>query len=316
MQAELGECPDRMLQWVSQMRAAACVLAVLLECNPAGAQTDHPAPGQPYCGMGSCLIRMPVAYGNFRGEVSGGCGTDTFLQDNTRADTATLGLDVPPDKIDRLGSDAFVGPLLDRIRSAARALCRKTVMAMWLRPGEDRSVLERYDVGTYNIDITSGSTLLVRASLPLKGGHFDNYAKGLIAQQHAAEQQRQATDVRRRAEVVAKLGRRTSFMNRFHVQVWTTADKLTANPFAFGSKVIGVKLTFSRMISATQALFTEGAATVAVAGVPSTQFTGGEEVVLALRARGTTSVASTPLPLATYIGAYQCTQSGCGDFFY
>jgi hypothetical protein len=91
--------------------------------------------------------------------------------------------------------------------------------------------------------------------------------------------------------------------------------QLTANPFAYQGKVIGVVAMFIQMLSSDEALFTPvrdgifGAAggPLVLHGVPSTQFTlPNGYVALAFTVTGTETVQGVSAAAGTFIGSVAC----------
>jgi hypothetical protein len=106
------------------------------------------------------------------------------------------------------------------------------------------------------------------------------------------------------------------FISQFKPEIWSNQSKLMANVFLYKDKIVGVHASFNQMVAPNEALFGQ----LYVADVPGTEFvTTGQEVILALRVTGLKATRIMGLdiniPQGRYVGAYQCKQPGCGEFF-
>lgn len=106
------------------------------------------------------------------------------------------------------------------------------------------------------------------------------------AKAQADLQQRQAEE--RRRPLIA-------FVRKSDVTASTTLASLNANVFLFQDNTVAVPATFVKMIQRTDALFesydaSAGPALALVSGVPSARFVAREEVLLAVRVVGNTTV--------------------------
>ena len=140
-----------------------------------------------------------------------------------------------------------------------------------------------------------------------------------IAAQAEAERSRQAEI----AAENARFARRSNFRSQFNVKDSTTSAALIANPFVFKDAVVTVHGMFVKMISESEALFGEAdfggiSNAIVVSKVPPTQFRGGEQVILAVRVRGSRSLTNGNIANSTpdleYVGSYTCRQNNCADF--
>lgn len=144
------------------------------------------------------------------------------------------------------------------------------------------------------------------------------------ARQQREEAERRAREAKAQAEAKEKEMRaeasrkfRESFINTNNVVGWVSVQALQANPFPYQGKILGLGARFSRMISASEALFGD----LHVAGVPSTLFTvQNQAVVLAIKVEGIKTIRSVigtdvQVPSGTYSGVYICKQDDCREFF-
>jgi hypothetical protein len=115
---------------------------------------------------------------------------------------------------------------------------------------------------------------------------------------------------------------RSQFISKFGAQQLVNEQMLTANPFVYQDKVVGVHTTFGRMIAANEALFYHdgmGMRALLASRVPPTLFTSAVPVVLAIKVRGTKAI-KTPgceavLPYGDYVGVFRCSLSSCSEFY-
>lgn len=304
-------------------------LASLLSCSviaisliqSAVAQTINPAPGQPYCGQGSCNVDMAFAFHGVNTRVELRCGVETFNPDSPVAQNTNINVSVSPSSAPRFLSDTYIKAFLDAVRARTRSECYKTVQEMWLRPGIDRGFLSQYDIAAYTVSIGYGyaptGTMLVRASLNANGsGHYENLGKQALVQQQSQARQRQALLDEQRTIRNASLQLQRTFATRTGAHVWVTTRKLAANPFIYNNIIVGTVTRFLNMASQNSAFFAYGSGTtIFVDGVPPTQFTGGEMVVLAIRVNGVKSLSNGSAPYGHYVGSYICREANCTDFF-
>jgi hypothetical protein len=132
----------------------------------------------------------------------------------------------------------------------------------------------------------------------------------IFAQQQAQlRAQQEAAEIEKNRVAQAKMAIRAPFISENKPDTWASDAEVTANPFLYKGKVVGIRSRFTRMVSETDAIFTFNNV-IQITGVPSTRFRGSEDVVLAVKILGTKDT----LPYGEYIGAYVCTQ-GCSEFF-
>lgn len=109
-----------------------------------------------------------------------------------------------------------------------------------------------------------------------------------------------------------------AFSNPVHL----TVAQLTANPFAYQGKTVGVVATFVQMLSSDEALFApkriimpQPGGPLVLHGVPSTLFTEPNEVAaVALTVTGTETVQGLTAASGNFIGAMPCGPEYC-DWF-
>jgi hypothetical protein len=95
----------------------------------------------------------------------------------------------------------------------------------------------------------------------------------------------------------------------YGIEMISSVSELAANPFAFRGLTIGVSVSFARMLSESEALFSSNGELI-VARVPSTMFRGNESVLLAAKVVGLKSTklsagGETPLPYVEFAGAWR-----------
>jgi hypothetical protein len=119
------------------------------------------------------------------------------------------------------------------------------------------------------------------------------------------------------AERAKRIAVQRAFASKFGVQKFSTLGQLIANPFLFRNQIVGVNLSFVRMISEDEALFASfGVNQIVVRNVPTTRFRGNESIVLAVRMIGTKRMGGgVTLPFGSYIGFYECKSPDCSDFY-
>ena len=117
----------------------------------------------------------------------------------------------------------------------------------------------------------------------------------------------------------AKSAKREHFATMSDVKQWVSVEQLNANPFVFKNQIVGLAGRFVRMIAEDRAIFEIGTSSLVVSKLPSTQFRGNEQVVLALFVRGTTLVklngVDETVPDLEYVGSALCATNKCQDYF-
>jgi uncharacterized membrane protein YgcG len=112
-----------------------------------------------------------------------------------------------------------------------------------------------------------------------------------------------------------RLVNRQNIVRRLRIDVLVPGEDLSANPFPYQGKVVGVLTVFSAMRDANSAWF--GNQRYLVLGVPSTRFPRPVEVLLAARVIGTQKVTifgtEGTVPKLQFVDAYPCQQSDCGE---
>jgi hypothetical protein len=120
--------------------------------------------------------------------------------------------------------------------------------------------------------------------------------------QSVPEQRTQSQRVELRQKLFADYG----------IEVIASVSELAANAFAFRGLTIGVSVTFARMLSESEALFSSDGDLI-VARVPSTMFRGNESVLLAAKVVGLKSTklsagGETALPYVEFAGAWRLAE--------
>jgi hypothetical protein len=151
-------------------------------------------------------------------------------------------------------------------------------------------------------------------------GDYHNKASDIIRRQQQAGQQQEAIA---KAQHDTELDRqaRTLFIERFGVKAFVKCDQVGANPFRFKGNVVGIRARFKRMSSESVASFFGDCARggeLVVSAVPAVRFSGGENVVLAVRVNGIRTVLGTDgfehsITDFEYIGDYECKSFNCGE---
>lgn len=141
----------------------------------------------------------------------------------------------------------------------------------------------------------------------------------LEAEQQKLKMAREREQQEKKREEVNK--RLKEFVDRNGVKEWVSLKGLSANPFIYEGKIIGVVIRFHQMLSATQGLFGGedfGLPAIVVSDIPRGLFTSEAKVVLAGRVLGN---IETKLPLLgtmivphlKFIGVHLCKDWGCTD---
>jgi hypothetical protein len=149
---------------------------------------------------------------------------------------------------------------------------------------------------------------------------YNNIRRDILeAERRQAEQGLAAAKAQQAAQQRQTI--RSKFISEFGIQGWTNQAVLTANPFPFKDKVIGIRADFQQMVSANEAFFGSGNIPISVSNVPSTEFTiPGQQLVLAMRIIGIKPVQMPILgqvntATGSYVGVYRCQVANCLDFF-
>jgi len=130
------------------------------------------------------------------------------------------------------------------------------------------------------------------------------------------EQEREQAQVQAQQAATARKSLRAYFASQNQVQAWPGSATVVANPFAYKGQVVAFPARFDRMLSENEALFS---GELIVTGVPTTQFRGGENLILAVMDRGIRTVkgamGEASVPDLQYMGVYVCKLGGCADFW-
>lgn len=104
----------------------------------------------------------------------------------------------------------------------------------------------------------------------------------------------------------------TAFAAKTGVSKVASAAEVHRNPFLFENQIIGLVVSFKRMVSAEQGFFDAGERPIVVSGLPKTRFGAfAGSILLAGKVIGTTT--DDALPHLSYVDAVDCTEPGCGD---
>lgn len=138
--------------------------------------------------------------------------------------------------------------------------------------------------------------------------NFKEFEKQRLAQVAAQEA---AAAARRRigeqkARVIASL----------QIETFVSLPELSANPYIYKGKTVGLYATFDHMVSESEAVFGTGGAGLFASGVPSTRFRGQEYLLLSGQVTGTKTVKSAigtdiNVPAIQFVDSYIC---GCQGF--
>lgn len=123
---------------------------------------------------------------------------------------------------------------------------------------------------------------------------------------HKAEEKRKKQEIRKRYN---------RFVRKNNVKEWPSIDALSANPFVYEGKTVGIILTFSKMLTATKGIFEEE---IVVSKIPKRTFTKRTRVILAGRVLGNTAVKTALggevlLPYLKFVGVHFCKDWTCSD---
>lgn len=141
----------------------------------------------------------------------------------------------------------------------------------------------------------------------------------LEAEQQKLKMAREREQQEKEREEVKK--RLKEFVDKNGVKEWVSLKKLSANPFVYEGKTVGIVVRFFKMLSATQGVFGGedfGLPAIVVSDVPRGLFTSEASVVLAGRVLGN---IETQLPLLgkmmvphlKFVGVHLCKDWGCRD---
>ena len=147
---------------------------------------------------------------------------------------------------------------------------------------------------------------------------FNAAANARAQQQLQQQQEAQRLALQRQEE--AKERRLNAFTTQFHVEAWLQNTQLTANPFIFQGKTVGVYAFFRRMLSQNEGVFTQwdprfdGADVLVVSNISPTAFQSpGQQAALAVRVNGMRTIDGRSYPDLTIIGIHYCGPNNCWD---
>lgn len=171
----------------------------------------------------------------------------------------------------------------------------------------------------YRVFIDEGSNSVASSLVAVMFGDkgtwkIFNYYRDRVSKQQTV-QLAAASNLRRLAAL--RVANVQSFVARFGIKSFEKSSAIIANPFLFKGTVVGIRGTFVRMLSENEALFSGECCgnNLIVSSVPATRFRGNEQVVLALKVRGTRVYEQTTIPDVQYLGDHACTMNGCQDFY-
>jgi hypothetical protein len=136
--------------------------------------------------------------------------------------------------------------------------------------------------------------------------YSDNYLSQIRAQ--IAEQEAKAASKRSF----------DAFARQYSVAAWPDQRALSANPFVYKDKVVGLYVDFESMITVDRGIFRLASGYMLVSNIPNAAFTIPGRAILAARVFGTEQikrplVGDTLVPHLKFVGAHICTQQRCGE---
>ena len=174
---------------------------------------------------------------------------------------------------------------------------------------------------TVSVDINpaqlSGRFVSATLNVPTKTWEIKNFVALEAAakkQQMEAAQQSVARNSQIGQERDSSL---RAFVQANGITTFVPISTLSANPFPYVGKVVGVRTSFGNMMSASEARFDD----LFVSGVSPTMFTQpGTQTVLAVRVTGLKPVkipggGEMSFPYGSLVAAHLCTQPRCAEFF-
>lgn len=140
-----------------------------------------------------------------------------------------------------------------------------------------------------------------------KNGYL-NYVKEKLAKEKKAEIKLAAN------KKAHKVG--ADFVKKNKVEIWPSIESLQVNPFVYENKVIGLKSRFTKMLTATEAIFDDN---VIVYGIPKGKFLEKTSVVIAGIVSGNKTIKNpfggeVSFPNIKYKDVYFCNEWSCNDF--
>ena len=224
----------------------------------------------------------------------------------------------------------FVHDLLEHVKRESRAACEDDFQMG--RSNGFTSIPNSYRVSMGECYNSNPNPWMCNLVATLHRGQQEwvvqNYYRDRVLQAQAIQRAAQNEQLRAAAE---KQSRHDTFAKQYRVQSWVYSEDVIANPFQFQHNPIAIYGRFVQMLSATEALFdgthvefraapsafgavplpSSRGGSYIVSGVRSEQFTGNEQVVLAVRVAGTKQTSSIgTTPDLRYLGAYVC-RSNC-----
>ena len=132
------------------------------------------------------------------------------------------------------------------------------------------------------------------------------------AQKRKLEEQRLAKQLKE--ELVYKNS--ADFISKNKIESWLDLGPLAANPFVYEGKIIGVKVEFTEMLTATRANFNNE---IIISDIPKGMFTQKTATVIAGKVLGKEHIKNrfggkTSLPHLQFKDVYFCKNWHCGDF--
>ncbi len=223
----------------------------------------------------------------------------------------------PERDLQKLSDDQWAHGLLTHVKREAQQYCAKESAAGNL----DGKVPADYYV-TVSPSIFSGYLLRGDFNASAQRWYIVNVAKeqSLRKKAEAEHQRREAAARQAAAEAAARARAEVrEFIRRHSIERSISLSALSANPFPFKGKVVGLRVAFDRMRSADEAIFATREHILLVRGVPSTRFTtAGAEFFLAVEVEGLQNVKTyrggeTPAPYAKLVAVHECRLRSCAE---
>lgn len=208
----------------------------------------------------------------------------------------------------QLLDDQFVTSFLNNMRKGAYEACRKGMSAGILVNYLFQPVHELSEFATARVFHNDGLGIEATSEnfkspwvFTYEGFKlFEKQRLAQIAAQEAAQAQARRI-AETRARVVADL----------KIESFVDMGQLSANPFIYKGKIVGIYATFDRMVSENEGIFTSGVGSFVASGIPSTRFSGRDYVLFSGQVIG---LKAAGVPNVQYVGSYSCAQNACQGF--
>ncbi len=237
------------------------------------------------------------------------------------SDGISINIDIGEGDCYRFFNSDNLSAILDPIKNAVYQECLQGSRSRQLTDVINRPVTRVADYVTINGGLDGHSTGLNGPWVITANGckyREDLRLAQVQAQLQYALQQQQIAQQKQalRAKVWSDLG----------IQQWVEIRELAANPYRYQGKVVGIRATFSGMLSEHEAMFVFGGDWIGggiaftATSVPSTLFQGNEALILGIKVAGIKAIKTTTggeanLPTGEYVGSYRCVQAGCAEYF-